>query len=152
MQKIAKPKMKEGRRKYLTVDEVESLCNASDNNGRYRLRNKTMIMLMFRHALRVGEVSELKWSQIDFTHNVLHVNRSKNGINSAHPIQPDIINNLKELKKNKKSVYVFCGERDDKMTTRNIRYILKKLGEEAQLGFSVHPHMFKTWNWILSSK
>ena len=37
-------------REYLTADEVEYLFRAARRQGRYRHRNATMILLMYRHA------------------------------------------------------------------------------------------------------
>ena len=45
--------------------------------GRYGHRDATMILIAFRHGLRVGELCALTWDQVDFGQGLLHVARLK---------------------------------------------------------------------------
>jgi type 1 fimbriae regulatory protein FimB/type 1 fimbriae regulatory protein FimE len=138
-----KTKSTKKNRKYLTKDEIEKLSEVAESKDRYGIRNKAMIITMFRHALRVSETSGLTWDQVDLKKKILHVNRIKNGINSVHPIQNDTIKLLKEIKRDSDSEYVFCNKDGARMSTRNIRYILEKLGRIAKMRFPIHPHMLR---------
>src|SRR3990167_10263243 len=83
-----KPKNKEQRaREYLTQPEVEKLRKAAKKFSRHSHRDDTLILLMFRHAFRVGEIVALRWEQIDLKKGLLHVTRSKNGVPSTHPLR-----------------------------------------------------------------
>ena len=73
-------------REYLTPDEVEKLIRTAARMGRHRHRNATLILVAYRHGLRVGELVSLRWDQVDFTEALLRVTRSKNGTASNHPI------------------------------------------------------------------
>jgi type 1 fimbriae regulatory protein FimB/type 1 fimbriae regulatory protein FimE len=44
-------------------------------HGRYGHRDATMILLGFRHGLRVGELVRLQWSQVHLESATLHVQR-----------------------------------------------------------------------------
>jgi type 1 fimbriae regulatory protein FimB/type 1 fimbriae regulatory protein FimE len=46
--------------------EVERLIWAVRRHGRHGHRDATMILLAYRHWLRVGELVALRWSQIHF--------------------------------------------------------------------------------------
>lgn len=82
-----KPKNSERRsREYLTPSEIDGLMNAAKKVGRYGQRDATMILLAYRHGLRVSELVSLKWSQIDLKQGLLNVIRLKNGISSMHPL------------------------------------------------------------------
>ena len=63
-------------REYLTVSEVEELTSVAKKQGRYGHRDATMIVLAYRHALRVAELCSLRWEQVDFEVGLLHVNVS----------------------------------------------------------------------------
>ena len=52
-------------REYLTGAEVERLADAAKGN-RYGRRDATMILTAYRHGLRVSELIDLRWDQIDF--------------------------------------------------------------------------------------
>jgi integrase len=73
-------------REYLTPDEVDKLITAARKIGRHRHRDSTMILVAYRHALRVSELIALRWSQIDLDTGLIQVNRLKNGISCAHPL------------------------------------------------------------------
>ena len=74
-------------REYLTTKEVERLIAAAKKrNRRYGLRDATMILVAFRHGLRVVELCSLTWDQIDFAQGIMHVRRVKNGTSSVQQI------------------------------------------------------------------
>jgi type 1 fimbriae regulatory protein FimB/type 1 fimbriae regulatory protein FimE len=72
-------------REHLTWEEVDRLIDAAKKVGRHRHRDATLILVAFRHGLRVSEIVVLQWAQVDFRNGLLHVNRLKNGVPSTHP-------------------------------------------------------------------
>jgi integrase len=56
--------------------------------GRHVHRDSTLILLAYRHGLRVSELVALRWEQLDLKQGLLHVTRLKNGIASTHPLRP----------------------------------------------------------------
>ena len=84
-------------REYLTSDEVDRLVKAAKQQGRHGNRNATMILLAFRHALRVSELISMRWDQVDLKQGLLHVNRLKNGVASTHPLRGPEIRSLRQL-------------------------------------------------------
>ena len=72
-----KPKNKDVRsREYLTDKEVEALMSAARRTGRHGYRDATLILIAYRHGLRVSELVALRWDQIDLSQGFLHVTRS----------------------------------------------------------------------------
>jgi type 1 fimbriae regulatory protein FimE len=53
-------------REYLTLDEIQALMKAAGNIGRHQHRDRTLVLIMFRHGLRVSEVVDLRWDQVDY--------------------------------------------------------------------------------------
>ena len=75
-------------REYLTADEVERLMAAARSRpGRYGHRDATLILLAYRHGLRVSELTSLRWDMLDLTQGQLHVRRLKNGRASVHTVR-----------------------------------------------------------------
>lgn len=62
-------------REFLTPAEVETLINAAEKLGRHGHRDATMVLIAYRHALRVSELISLRWDQIDLAQGFLHVRR-----------------------------------------------------------------------------
>src|SRR5664280_2927348 len=83
-------------REYLTESEVERLMNLAKGN-RWGHRDATMILVAYRHGLRVSELVDLRWDQVDFATATLHVRRVKQGTPSTHPILGDELRALRRL-------------------------------------------------------
>jgi type 1 fimbriae regulatory protein FimB/type 1 fimbriae regulatory protein FimE len=66
----------------LTPKEVDRLISAARQN-RYGHRDATMILVVYRHGLRVAELCALRWDQVDFEHGLLHIRRIKNSVSVA---------------------------------------------------------------------
>jgi integrase len=83
----------------LTPAEVETLIATARKRGRYGHRDGTMILIAFRHGLRVGELVGLRWDQIDFAKGLMHVARLKNGVASVHPLGGEELRALRRLRR-----------------------------------------------------
>ncbi len=130
-------------REHLTPAEVEKLRTAAGRLGRHGHRDSTLVLLAYRHALRVGELVSLRWDQVDLQQGLLHVNRLKNGTPSTHPLRGPEIRALRRLKRESESAYVLVTERGGPMTASNVRKVIVRAGREARLPFPVHPHMLR---------
>src|SRR5215469_11691659 len=73
-------------REYLTPAEVEILRETARKRGRNGHRDATLILVAYRHGLRVSELCALTWDQIDFDAGDMHIRRVKNGKPAVHPI------------------------------------------------------------------
>ena len=131
-------------REYLTQEEVARLMDAAGKTGRHCHRDRTLILMAFRHALRVSELVALRWDQVDLKQGLLHVRRAKNGSPSTHPLRGPEIRALRRLERDYPDTpYVFVTERKSPLTTSSVRKITTRAGEKAKLGFPVHPHMLR---------
>lgn len=131
-------------REHLASHEVDSLRKAARNTGRNGHRDDTLILVMFRHGLRASEACALKWAQIDFMQATIHVNRSKCGISTTHPLHGPTLRALRQLRRdNPDHAYVFITENGTPMTIRSVHSIASRAGDIAKLGLSVHPHMLR---------
>jgi len=131
-------------REYLTEAEVEKLMVAARHN-RWGRRDATMILVAYRHGLRVAELVDLRWDQVDFKTAILHVRRVKAGTPSSHPILGDELRALRRLHREQepKSPFVFTSERGAPFTTAGFARMVERAGIEAKLGFKAHPHMLR---------
>jgi type 1 fimbriae regulatory protein FimE len=131
-------------REYLTPAEVEKLLQASAKVGRHGARDRTLILLAYRHGLRVSELVTMRWEQIDLKAGLVHVARFKNGLASTHPIRGPELRALRELRRDyPDSPYLFVTERGGPMTPATARKLIARAGELAKLPFPIHPHMLR---------
>ena len=131
-------------REFLTEAEIEKLITTAKSN-RWGHRDATMILVAYRHGLRVSELVDLRWDQIDFNGAVLHVRRVKQGTPSTHPIRGDGLRALRKLRREQDppSPFVFTSERGSPFTTSGFAKLMERAGEAAGFGFPAHPHMLR---------
>ena len=146
--KVAPPRRLANRerrtREHLTPQEVEKLIMAARRGGRYGHRDATLILIAYRHGLRVSELVAMRWDQVDLEQGLFHVSRLKNGVPSTHPLRGPEIRALRRLRREYAvSPYVFVTERRGVMTDSSVRKIIARAGEQAKLGVPVHPHMLR---------
>lgn len=76
------------RRDYLNPDEVKRLLAAA-RSGRHGSRDYLMLLLMYRHGLRVSELIALRRADLDLTSGHLWVQRLKRGLSTSQPLAGD---------------------------------------------------------------
>lgn len=131
-------------REYLTPEEMEKLLKAVGNIGRHGARDRTLVLIAYRHALRVSELVALRWEQIDLKAGLAHISRLKNGVPSTQPIRGPELRALRELKRQyPSSPYLFVTERGGPMTPATVRKLIARAGELAKLPFPIHLHMLR---------
>ena len=124
--------------------EVERLIVSANKMGRHGLRDGTLILIAYRHGLRVSELVSLRWEQVDLPRGTLHVNRRKNGDAATHPLSGRELRALRQLNRTyPESPFVFVTERGGPMTEATVRKLVARAGAHARIGFPVHPHMLR---------
>ena len=131
-------------REHLTPGEVDKLLTTAGKLGRHGHRDKTLVLVMYRHGLRVSEAVALRWDQVDLDAGLVHINRRKNGTPSTHPLGGTEIRALRKLKRDYPATqYVFVTERKGPMTDSAVRKLIARAGREGGFVFPVHPHMLR---------
>jgi integrase len=131
-------------REHLTPDELGRLLTAARRTGRYASRDEALVLIAFRHGLRVSELVALRRDQLELKAGLLHITRRKNGTPSTHTVQGDELRALRALIRDwPDSPYLFCSERGGPMTSSNVRKLVARLGVAAAIGFPVHPHQLR---------
>lgn len=112
-------------------------------------RDATMILMAYRHGLRVAELCALEWRHVvDLERQrraSVIVERPKSSISGTHPLEPDEVAALRRLRKEEPdTVYVFTSSRGDKLSPAGFRKMLSRLAVAAGLeDLRIHPHMLR---------
>jgi type 1 fimbriae regulatory protein FimB len=140
--------IKANDRKHLTTGEVEQLMEAA-RGGRNETRDRCLMLLMFRHGLRVTEACRLKLDQVDADSRVLHVIRLKRGLSTDHPLRGDELRAiaawLKERDRMKPPAAVktfFVSDRRQPLHRSTVNLLLDKYSASCLL-LHAHPHMLR---------
>lgn len=103
----------ERNKDYLTEGEVAKLLAAA-KNSRCGIRDHLIILMLYRHGLRVSELTSMKRSQIKLDEARLWVKRLKNSLSLYHPIEGDELRAIKRYlreRNHSRSPFLFiaCG-------------------------------------------
>ena len=134
-------------RKHLTRLEVEKLLDATKGT-RYEARDRCLLLLMFRHGLRVSEACGLVLSQVDIESRVLHVERLKDGLSTTQPLRADEIKSIKawlvvRAKMKPEDDVFFVSKRHGPLSRKTAWKMIRHYGELAELPVDAHPHMLR---------
>jgi type 1 fimbriae regulatory protein FimE len=141
---LRRPNSDYRNREYLSEKEVGEVVAAAATQGRHGLRDSTLILIGYRHALRVTELVSLRWDQIDLAQGLVHVARLKNGMASVHPLRGPELRALRRLQREDSSeTYVFVSERKAPLTPHTVRKIVARAGRQACIAFPIQPHMLR---------
>ena len=132
-------------REHLLPAEVEAMQKAIKKSpGRHAHRDSTLILLIYRHGLRVAEATALRWEQIDFSGGTVYVKRVKKGTPSVQPLYGDEMRSLRKLQRDyPASPYVFQSSRHRPLAQDTVGGIVERAGTLAGLPFPVHAHMLR---------
>jgi type 1 fimbriae regulatory protein FimB len=145
--KVPKQDMEKDERRHLTGLEVAKLL-AATKGARHEARDRCLILLMFRHGLRVSEAVGLKLSDVDLEGRSVHVRRLKRGLSTTHPLRGNELRVLKawltdrqRMKPDGKALFV--SERRQPLSRKTAWVIIRNYGKDAGLAVASHPHMLR---------
>jgi type 1 fimbriae regulatory protein FimB len=134
-------------RKHLTGRQIEKLI-ATTKGSRNESRDRCLLLLMFRHGLRVSEALGLILSQIDLEGRTLHVARLKGGLSTTHPLRGDELRALRAWLADRERMQphtktLFVSERRGPLSRKTAWLAIRRYGEAAGLEIAAHPHMLR---------
>jgi len=127
------------KRSYLTEDEIEKLMKAAPTP-----RDRAMILVGYTHGLRVSEMVNLRWNQINFDTGRISVKRLKGSEDGEHVLRGREIRALKALKRSQTigSQFVFLSYQGAPLTRQAFDKMLRTAGAKAGIP-DVHAHLLR---------
>jgi len=103
-----------------------------------------MILIAYRHGLRVSELVALRWEQIDLQAGRMQVIRRKGSDDSVQPLSGVEIRALRRVRREQgaEARYVFLSERRAPFTTNGFFKMLSRAAASIAMP-DVHPHLLR---------
>lgn len=132
----------------LSINEVKNLLNETKN-----ILYKAIFSTIYSSGLRISEVVNLKFSDIDTENGMIHIRKSKSGSARNAILSEKNLNLLrkyykkywsKEFGEFDKENYIFCTyDKDIAITTKSIRKNLKISADRAKIKKDLKPHALR---------
>ncbi len=136
-----------GQKNFLTESEMKRFLDAA-RGGRHSVRDYVMMLVTYRHGLRVSELIDILIKDLDLDTGRLFVRRVKGSLSTHQPIEGDELRALRawlrvrDERGDARSPYLFLSERGP-LTRHALNYLVRQTGKRAKLSFHVHPHMLR---------
>ena len=106
-----------GKRQALTQDELDRLFAALKGN-RHGHRDYMVALVTFLHGLRVSELIDLRWDDVDWRKGTIAIRRLKGSIDGTHYLERDEAIGLKRLQREQepRRPHIFTSERGEALS------------------------------------
>ncbi|MDX1644416.1 MAG: tyrosine recombinase XerC [Thermoanaerobaculia bacterium] len=137
--------------RHLRPGEIETLLEAAEGADRLELRDRAILELLYAAGLRVGELVDLDWADIDLSGRVLRV-MGKGGKERMVPFGAPAAEALQSWLDSWEDEGapgwdleqpVFLNHRGGRLTARSVRRIVDRYVDKAQIPPGVHPHTLR---------
>jgi integrase len=123
------------RTRYLSGEEEAALMAALES----RPRLKHIVVLAIHTGMRFGEIMKLRWSEVDFSRNLIHVKGTKTGKDRAIPMSRTVRSEMLELEQRQESKeWVFPNAATGKQQLRVTRSWYSACREAGIEGLRFH--------------
>lgn len=148
---IRTPKQEKRLPKYLELDQISKLLSTPNDNTLLGARDRAMLEVLFSTGVRVSELVDLNFMDIDFEGHSIRV-RGKGKKQRTAPIGQTAINAIKkylELRRadSRSATFdqnaLFVNKHGQRLSTRSVRRKLDKYLSEAGLDPSISPHTLR---------
>lgn len=133
---------------FLTKEEQEALINIFNVRYITSHRNKTMVILCLKTGLRLSEMIDLKWKDINLMTGQLKVVQGKGSKDRILWLSETTIDILSEWKERQfsqvqKAEYVFTNRDGKQLKDRDVREMVVTYAKKAGITKQIGPHTLR---------
>jgi len=121
----------------LSRDEVKRMIYGTKN-----IKHRLVLMFLYYAGMRLNEVRNIKWEDIDFDRELIHIKVAKGEKERVVFLHPELRKTL-EFYGVRDYGYVFISQRGRKYSPKSIQLIVKHAAEREKIKKKVTPHTLR---------
>ncbi len=121
----------------LSREEVKRMIYGTEN-----IKHRLVLMFLYYAGMRLNEVRNIKWQDIDFDREVIHIKIAKGEKERVVFLHPELKKNL-EIFGKRRHGYVFISQRGKRYSPKSIQLIVKNAARRANVNKNVTPHVLR---------
>jgi len=149
-EKLSQPKLEKKLPVFLNIQEVEKLLEAPSSSSLFGLRDRAMLELLYSCGLRVSELINLSYHNINLKEEFIRIH-GKGNKERVLPMGEMAIDYLMKyetnarpmLLKNGQSDSYFLSNRGSAMSRQNFFYIIKAYANQVGIDKPLSPHSIR---------
>ncbi len=123
----------------LSVQEIQKMFSVCENT-----KHKVILSLLYSAGLRVSELINLKWCNIDRSRMIINIIAAKGKKDRQVMLTPSIVPLLEKYWYEYKSkVYVLEGQLKDQYSDKSVGEVVKQLASKAEINKRVYTHLLR---------
>lgn len=140
---VKNPKLEKKLPNYLNYTEIEELLASIDTSNSEGLERRLLVEMFYSTGCRVGEMVNIKISDIDFYNKTIKV--MGKGSKERIVYYGDYASKYLEdyLKNKDKKGYLFTNKRGEKLTIEEVEYIVRDIMKHISIKTHVTPHTLR---------
>ena len=142
--KIAYPKLEKRLPKFIYYNDLLDIIDEAtrDSDG---VRDRLIIEMLYATGVRVSELVNIKYDDIDFNNRRIRVlgKGNKERIVYYGEYAEDVLKEYIATHDRNRENYLFTNSKGDKITDRGIRYIIDKIMSKLAVKVHVTPHVLR---------
>ncbi len=121
----------------LNKKEVLAMLDLTKN-----IKHKLVLMFLYYSGMRLSEVINLKWDDLDFERDLIHIKSSKGHKDRVVFLHENLKRSLREFGRGE-SKYIFISERGNLYDKRSVQAVVNNASKKAKITKKVTPHTLR---------
>tara|TARA_R110002072_G_scaffold302577_2_gene486401 strand:- start:5720 stop:6868 length:1149 start_codon:yes stop_codon:yes gene_type:complete len=136
---IERPRKKERLPKVISIEEVQSLINCTNN-----IKHKCIVSLFYSTGMRLQELLDLEFKNIDSKRMVINIINGKGGKDRVTMLSEAMLSDLRRYYKEvRPEKYLFEGAKGNKYSKTSISNLIHTAASKAKIRRKVTPHILR---------
>ena len=123
----------------LSVEEIQSMFNVCENK-----KHKLILALLYSCSLRVSELINLKWKDVDRSRMVIYILNAKGGKDRQVGLNNALLKLMEDYyREYRTQSFIFSGQFGEKYSDRSVGQVVKQLAKKAGINKRVYTHLIR---------